>query len=339
MPTIYSTATAVAASVPFDNSTDGFLSTTVQAAIEEARNTAIGVGLFGDGSDGAVSLSSGTTTLSRTMYYSSLTLTSTATIDANGFKIYVNGTLSLAGTSTIERIPNNGTAGAGQTNGNGGAAITENDVGPGLIGQAGAIGATGGLGGAGGNAGNNAGSAIGYGGAGGASGSAGSGAAGTAGTYTNVPERVIRQDHIFELAYKNGGQGGAGGAGGSASALGNGGGGGGGGSGGGVLIIFAKTFNNASSVGLKCVGGNGAAGGNAPSGNSTGGGGGGGGGGGHIYVVCNTLTAAGTLNVTGGTFGAGGTKAGTGSNGNAGSAGSSGHTTIYEISSQTWTVT
>lgn len=295
---------------------------------------------FGDGSDGDVSLSSGTTTLSRTMYYNSLTLSSTAIIDANGYKIYVKGTLAISGTAEIMRIPNNGTAGSGATNGNGGAAMTANDMGAGLVGQAGVAGPGGGLGGSSGAPGNNAGTSVGYGAAGGASGSAGSGGtAGAAGTYTNVPERIVRHDHLYLLAYKNGGQGGAGGAGGAAAALAQGGGGGGGGSGGGVIIIFANTINNTSSVGIVCKGGNGGNGGNSVSGNSNGGGGGGGGGGGQIYIICAVATAIGTLTVTGGTFGTGGTKTGTGSNGANGSAGSNGHTTVFAAGTNTWTVT
>lgn len=295
---------------------------------------------FGDGSDADPNLSTGTTTLSKTMYYNNLTLSGTAVLDAAGYKIYVKGTLAISGSASIIRTPNNGTAGSGGTNGNGGAAMTNNDMGAGLAGQAGVAGPAGGLGGTTGAPGNNAGTAVGYGAAGGASGSAGSGGtAGAAGTYTNVPERIVRHDHIYLLAYKNGGQGGAGGAGGAAAALGQGGGGGGGGSGGGVIMIFANTFNNTSSVGITCKGGNGAAGGNATAGNSNGGGGGGGGGGGQIYIICAVATAIGTLSVAGGALGAGGVKNGTGSNGGNGSAGSTGHTTVYAAGTNTWTVT
>lgn len=289
---------------------------------------------FGDGSDGNVTVNTAIQ-LTRTMYYNDLTISAGGTIDANGYKIYVKGTLTNNQTAGIKRVPNNGTNGSGQTNGNGGAALTENDVGPGLAGQAGA---NGGGSNSTGVPGNNAGTAEGYGSAGGASGSAGStGTAGAAGTYTHVPERVIRHDHVYKLDYKNGGQGGAGGAGGAASLLAAGGGGGGGGSGGGVLIIFARTINNTGS--FTCLGGNGATGGAAPSGNSRGGGGGGGGGGGQIYVICLIATAIGTLNVAGGTAGAGGAGNGSGAAGAAGSAGSTGHTSVYTGSTNTWTVT
>lgn len=339
MATIPIFATTVARATPFDNSTNGFTATEVQSAIEEVAFNNTGVtALFGDGSDGDVSLSSGTTTLTRTMYYNNLTLSSTAIIDAAGYKIYVKGTLTNSVTGGIKRTPNNGTNGSGATNGNGGAALTENDVGTGLAGQAGVVSTGGGLGGNTGNPGNNAGTNEGYGAAGGASGAAGSGGtAGTAGTYTNVPERVVRHDHIYKLDYKIGGQGGAGGAGGASAALGQGGGGGGGGSGGGVLIIFAKTINNTGS--FTCLGGNGGTGGNATAGNSRGGGGGGGGGGGHIWIATVNATSIGTLTVTGGSAGAGGAGSGSGAAGAAGSAGSTGHTTVFNATSNTWTVT
>ena len=294
--------------VPFDNTSNGFAATNVQAAIEEISSESSAI-LFGDGSDGDLTSSSGTTTLTRTMYYNNVTLSGTAVVNCNGFKMYVKGTLAMSGSSSIVRTPNNGTNASGQTNGNGGGVLTANDMGTGLGGQAGVQGASGGIFGSGGNAGNNAGSATGYGAAGGASGAAGSGAAGTAGSYTHVPERIVRHDHLLALAYKNGGQGGAGGAGGAASAFGTGGGGGGGGSGGGVLLIFARVINNTSSVGFRCLGGNGGNGGNA-SGNATGGGGGGGGGGGQIYLVCNTLTALGNYSVAGGSAGNGGNGSG-----------------------------
>lgn len=335
----YINSNPVARSVPFDNATNGFTSTDTQAAIEEVVYNNAGINsLFGDGIDGNVSLSSGTTVLSRTMYYDTLTLSGTAIIDANGYKIYCKTALIISGTASIIRTPNNGTAGSGGTNGNGGATMTVNDMGTGQAGQAGAASSGGGLGGNTGNPGNNGTTDEGYGGGGGASGAAGSGGTGgAASVYTHVPERVIRHDHIYKLNYKDGGTGGAGGAGGASAALGQGGGGGGGGSGGGVIIIFAKVFTNTSSVGVTVKGGNGGAGGNATAGNSRGGGGGGGGGGGQVYIICVSATV-GTLTVTGGTAGNGGNGNGSGAAGAAGSAGSAGHTTVYQASLNTWTV-
>jgi len=291
---------------------------------------------YGDGSDGDVTISSGTTTLTRTMYYNNLTISGTGVLNTAGYKIYVKGTLTNSVTGGIIRTPNNGGNSAGTTAGAGAVAMTENDMGAGLAGQNGVAGASGGLGGSSGVSGNAAGTAEGYGNAGGNGGNGGSGIGGAAGTYTHVPERVIRHDHIYKLDYKNGGQGGASGGGGASSAFGTGGGSGGGGSGGGVIIIFANTVNNTGSFSAR--GGNGGNG-NQGNGNATGGGGGGGGGGGQIYIICNVLTAIGTLTVTGGTGGTGGAASGSGSAGTAGGTGSTGRTTVYTASTNTWTVT
>ena len=93
-----------ATATPFDNSSNGFVSLDVQAAIEELGFIGGAVGLYGDGSDGNVSLSSGTINLTRTMYYNSLTLSGTAVLNTNGYKIYVKGTLSLSGSAAIAQI-------------------------------------------------------------------------------------------------------------------------------------------------------------------------------------------------------------------------------------------
>jgi hypothetical protein len=46
---------------------------------------------FGDGSDGDVTINSGTTTLTRDMYYHNLTLSGTGILNNGGFTIYVSG--------------------------------------------------------------------------------------------------------------------------------------------------------------------------------------------------------------------------------------------------------
>lgn len=293
---------------------------------------------FGDGSDGDLSISSGTTTLTRTMYYNNLTISSTAVLDPAGYKIYVKGTLTISGSGTVQRSPNNGGNSPGTGAGAGATAMTQLDCGAGLAGAVGVAGARGGLFGSSGVAGNTIAAAYGYGGSGGQGGNGGSGTGGAAGTYQNIPERIIRHDHLYRLDYKTGGQGGSSGGGGSASAFGTGGGGGGGGGGGAVIIIFANTFNNTSSLGVRALGGNGGNG-NQGNGNAVGGGGGGGGGGGHIYIITNTLTALGTLNVSGGSGGSGGAGSGSRGAGTAGQAGGAGHTTVFHAQTSTWTVT
>jgi len=51
---------------------------------------------FGTGSDGNVTISSGTTLLLRDMQYNNLTVSGTGQINTNGYKIYVAGTLDLS---------------------------------------------------------------------------------------------------------------------------------------------------------------------------------------------------------------------------------------------------
>lgn len=54
--------------------------------------------IYGTGVDGAASISSGTTILSRDMYYSSCTIASGATLFTNGFRVFCTGTLTISGT-------------------------------------------------------------------------------------------------------------------------------------------------------------------------------------------------------------------------------------------------
>lgn len=298
---------------------------------------------LGDGSDGALSMSSGTLNLTRDMYYTTITLSGTAIVNSNGWKIYCQGACALSGTSTIQNNGASGTNASGGTIGTGGAVTPGNSVG---VGQAGANGGAFGNN-TNGSPGGSTAAVLGYGGAsataglGGDSGShlATGGAAGTAGTYTSLPERVIRHDHIINMAYKIAGQGGPGGGGGASSVLTTAGAGGGGGAGGGVVFIFCGSFNNTSSVGIQAKGGNGGNGGTATGGNSGSGGGGSGGGGGQIFIYTIVMTALGTLTVTGGTAGTTGAKAGGGFVGTNGSAGSTGKTTAFTSSTNTWTVT
>jgi len=67
--------------------------------------------IWGDGSDGAVVISSNTT-LTRDMYYSDLTVNSTFTLNTGGYRIFVSGTLTNNGT-----IANNGGNASGPTGG------------------------------------------------------------------------------------------------------------------------------------------------------------------------------------------------------------------------------
>ena len=55
--------------------------------------------IFGTGLDGSVTIVNGATTyLTRDMYYSSLTVNSGGTLFTNGFRVFVQGTLTNNGT-------------------------------------------------------------------------------------------------------------------------------------------------------------------------------------------------------------------------------------------------
>lgn len=335
-------ASPVAQSIPFDNSTNGFAALNVQQAIEENLIVA-NVTLFcGDGSDGDLSISAGTTNLVRDMYYNSVTISGSAILNTNGFIIFCrNGFIKTGATSVVQNNGAVGGNGSGQTAGVPGAAA------PGITVGAGQVGAAGGLGGT-----NSAIGAVGvpapvvtgYGSGGGNGGQGGQNAAaavgavgGTSGAYTYYPERIVRVDHTYNNAYKMAGQGGSGGGGGRSSGLALAGGGGAGGSGGGVVIIFCKTFSDTSTLGISATGGKGGNGGNAPSGTGGGGGGAGGGGGGFIFIVGLDVTI-GVMTVTGGALGTGGTGIGGGATGANGVAGSTGHYSVYSARTNAWTV-
>lgn len=270
---------------------------------------------FGDGNDGAVTIGSDTS-LSRDMYYSSLTVSGGFTLTTAGFAIYCNGTTNVLGTiSTIGGVGANGTNAVGTTAGSGGAGgaatasgrLTGSKAGTGggaggtgrgasagsgnagtvgtagtagvavSLGAAGKAGVSGGAGGAGGNAG----------GAGGAGGAAG--AAGAVALTRPVLSPMLATGYELQFAgtvaaYAPGGGtagsggGGSGGLSGNTDNSGGGGGGAGGGGGGGVMLLRTKTLaGNGTITAAGGVGGNGGNGA-AGSGSTDQAGGGGGGG-------------------------------------------------------------
>lgn len=272
--------------------------------------------IFGDGSDGAVIISSNTT-LTRDMYYTDLTINSTFTLDTGGYRIFGNGVLINNGT-----IRNNGANASGTTGGSGGAGGSLK---------------SGGTGGAGGNitAGGNAGG--------------GGGGAGI----VFISFREISVQGVIQAIGGNGGNavvpssgslsqssGTAGGVG-TARVLGAGTGGTGGqttqgpqagGAGGSITSsasilayrIPAIIFPMVDWFNLVALSGGSGGGGGAYAFNSPAGtGGGGGGGGGTVFIFYQVLTNPTTPTVTGGS---GGTLAGSAANGAAGSSG-----TVYQI--------
>lgn len=277
-----------------------------------------GRGVYGDGTDGNVTVSS-SISLSRDMYYDNLTVTGAGTINTAGYRIFVRDLLTIDAGGRIHRNGNNGATPAdGVTGGAGGAALGVGSLGGSTAGGAG------GNTSAAGSAGTNAPQGVGgNGGAGGASNDTGtdaSEAGGSAGLASGTGG--LGPDGVRDLGAARGYiiagsgttvilQGGAGGGGGGGGDSGT---GGGGGSGGGVVVIFAYRVANAGTIEA-----NGGAGGDGYTGpDALGNGAGGGGGGGLVYLVTRALTGAGVVRALGGSHGA---PAGVGGGGSDGSAG------------------
>lgn len=308
---------------------------------------------FGDGSDGDVTLTSGTTNLTRNYYYNNLTIQSGAILNVGAtytYQIFVKGTLNLSGATSnaIQALSAAGANASGATRGTGGTAKDNGTIGGAKPdGVAGATGATG-------NGVQPAdieptAAATYNGGAGGAGGQGGTGSGGTAAgsrykkTLTRV-RRIIPEIFFFanEAVIKGGlsGQGGSSGAGDSTNA----GGGGGGGGGGGPNIYIAAynvTTDGSTYAGaIQSAGRNGGNGGTSVTGNTGGGGGGGAGGGGFIFILYKTKTGATVTDLiksVGGNGGAGGNGKGTGTGGYSGGGGDSGSISLINIATRTIT--
>lgn len=234
------------------------------------------LGIYGDGSDGDVTITSkgGEISLSRDMYYQNLTMGSGGVLNTNGFRVFVRDTLTMSSTGHIHRDGN-----AGESNGDNPAtqaAGTTQACAPGGFGGWSALASDGNGQSAGG---------ISPGGMGGGGEQGGDGNAawlpGDGGVSTNqavaglqtIPSYYIgitRGTAVINITVKIGGGGGGGGAASDAddSVAPS------GGNGGGVVIVCARTLDITSGALISARGG---AGGDS-SGNDTGGGGGGGGG-------------------------------------------------------------
>lgn len=304
--------------------------------------------LFGDGSDGTVTVSSGTTTLTRNMFYNNLTISGTGSIDANGYKICVKDTLDIsnAPAGAIKRLAVAGGNASGTTQGAIGTAPTTAEVGGGGTAAAGRAGATnasangtsgttrtddvmylGGLcgaSGAGGNSNN-----------GGFTGGSGSTKPSDVQAIVNqAPHDTYMQAGLNVLAL--GGIGGQGGGSGACGASGTSGGSGAGGCGGGVLDIRANRIKRGASttaLAIQAVGGAGGNGANASGTSAGGGGGGSGGGGGHVQIIYRTLLGASSPNAIaadGGAGGNGGTTTGGGAAAGGGNGGDGGRVRVVD---------
>lgn len=260
-------------------------------------------GIYGDGSDGNVTIAAGTTTLTRDQYYDQLTVN--GTLDCAGYRVFCKTSCLV---NSGGAITHNGNAASGAT---GGTGLGFSGTSLGGNGQAGANGGTGN----GSNTSNLSTNAKG--GRGGAGGNGTPNFGGTAGTVTTPAGMNSGRNAIqgitgaamglvggtYSVAEFWGGTGGGGGGGDGTNS------GGGGGSPAQMLVLAAKSINNAGTISA-----NGGAGAAGVAGNS---GGGGGGGGGVVFVTSHTYS--GTVPTAAG--GAGGAGVGTGTAGAAGSAG------------------
>ncbi len=293
-----------------------------------SHNRSLKIPLWGDGSDGDVTISSNVN-LTRAMFYTYLTVDSGFTLSGQNYPIYVNALLDNQG--TISYAGNKGTDAVTSSAGVGGAGLAH-ETATGDSGQGGAKATTG----VGSNTGVISVTQNGLGGSGaatsgaGGNGTAGAGGSGGAGRTITATQIRFATGHLLRgasLLYAGGAGNGGGSGAGDAGANSGGAGGGGGGAGGNALIL-ARGINNAGVITV--AGGNGGAGGSPIVGVCGGGGGGGAGGGGFATLICNTLHALGTITTSGGTGGGKGTGnggGGNGTNGNDGSAG--GYRVIY----------
>ena len=312
---------------------------------------------YGTGNDGNATVSSGTTVLTRDMYYNNLTMSGTGKINTNGYKIFVANTLDLTAATAGAIFVSGGagsTGGGGGSAGpvNGGAGGTRAYTTAGTVGTATGTG-TGGQGnlGAGGTGSGANANGLSNGGNGGTGGNGGAGSVGAGGSGNGInslsPVLILTPSTnlIAGVSLINGGvdaSGGGGGGGDNVSQYGAG--GGGGGAGGGVLFLSVNTINRGAGTAVGAIGATGGTGGQGGPGstNAGGGGGGSGGGGGWVYIMYSILSgtaATGAIDISGGAGGNGGTAGTGGIGGNGGGSGFSGRLDIIDLTAATVTET
>ncbi len=303
---------------------------------------------FGTGQDGPKTITSGTTTLTRDMYWSSLTISGTGVLKPQGFRVYVSGTMDITAAPAGAIIFNgtNGSAGSSGSGGSGGSTSATNNTlslpGSGATGGAGSV--------------NNGSNSTGCGstivfntaacGIGGAAGIGGTGTAGTGGSSSAITQASFpykyQENFISPVNIKPGTPGAPGGGGGG-DGTNSGGGGGGGPTPGGLIWISANTIargTNSTAAIIQAKGGNGGAGAAGVAGNAGGGGGGAGGTGGTVIINYGTLTGSaitGAVDISGGNGGNGGALHGSGANGNGGGGGPSGYYLLNNLTTNTLT--
>lgn len=304
---------------------------------------------FGDGLDGAVSITTNSQTIgtwlsagamTRDVYCTNLTISGTGLIKTSGYRIFVSGTLDLS-SAPSGAITFNGNAGSNAVSATGASAPSAQAIH--IIGgtQTAGAGATAttsaGAQAATVSAPTCAGGISGNGGAGGAGSNAG-GATRTASTPTYYVIHYYRIETYLTgtTTFLSGGGGGVGGSSGGGDGTNSGGGGGSGGNSGGCIIISANIIYRGAALATGVIQAKGGLGGNGFS--TTVGNTGGGGGGGYIYIVANQLTGtqgSTACDVSGGTGGNGGSGFGTGVAGSGGYGGAKGTYTLIVLGSNT----
>lgn len=284
------------------NGTTTLATTTVQGIDVGSHLSKFG----GTGADGALNISSGTTTIALGLAdnvvknYTSISITGTGVLNFSSPATSTGGTIIIlksqgACTFTSSATPMLDASGLGGAGGGGGA----------VGGSSGVIGTTGYVISGGTILAGNLGTAT-------ANGAA------TASAGAKVYQPLGLHGKFIRLFTGGGGGGGAG-----ANGTGTGAGGAGGNGGGGLIIECGGAFNFTTTNGISVAGKTGTAGTGASSA-ATGGAGGGGGGGGSAFIFYNSLTAnSGTVTISGGT-GGNGANGGAGSGGGAGGAGGNG---------------
>lgn len=310
---------------------------------------------FGDGSDGNVTISSGTTALSADAYYDTLTISGTGKLFTNGYTVYCKTLLDLtnAGASAIfvgassSILPNTVSKTAAHYGADGGAGVA-GATGAGTIGNTGS------------------GPIVGT-GTGGQAGSGGSGSSGAGGSVTvaksptyvpNTPPKSVLSNALVSVfagivptitangVYPlGGGAGGGSGGSGGGNGIAAGGASGDGGGGGGRLRICARNIARSGSTAARAIDARGFKGANGTAGGGSGRGGGGagaGGGGGFADITHAGLTgstATNAIDASGGDGGNGGAAGGgTSSVGQGGDGGYSGMIVVRDLIAGTTTV-
>lgn len=343
--TITVTDNTQAATLVFAGPASGSAAAPTFRALTIADQIADQIFFFGDGSDGNVTINSGTTALTRDIYYNNLTISGTGILNPTNWRVFVRGTLDLSACAAgcIAQNGNNGGSGTNNTAGTGGATTVTHTLGSAPAGGNGGAGST--TTGSNGTAGGAVTAGISGQGATAGTSTAGASAAGTSaagGAVTNKLGTSFRRfavDFIYGVTIIQGGSGGGGSGGGGGDGTHLSGGGGGGGAGGNFIYISAMIINRSGSTAglIQAMGGTGGNAGNvnALCTNCGGSGGGAGGGGGGVYIAYGSLTGSQVTNAIDVSGGAGGNASnGIGANGgNGGNSGTGGQVILINVNS------